>query len=181
MAGDLKTLKCMLGCKLGANTMFPCIYCCHMKEDPSPKQKSQTATTTATVKCGKATIGKGNAKSKGTKLEANNISANKQSSMQWFNGILSCDQTIAPNRDTEDKDLKPILNIPLSHVHICSLHARLRILDKLLKLHVNYAWNMELVERREECICALQDVLSSVGLHGGAVTLTKDTKTSGST
>ena len=47
-----------------------------------------------------------------------------------------------------DKDWKPILNIPLGRVHVCSLHARLRILDKLLKLHVNYAWNMEPEERR---------------------------------
>ena len=31
LGGDLKTLKCMLGCKGGANTLFPCIYCCHPK------------------------------------------------------------------------------------------------------------------------------------------------------
>ena len=80
-----------------------------------------------------------------------------------------------------DKDWKPILNIPLGRVHVCSLHARLRILDKLLKLHVNYAWNMEPKERREECLSALELVLSNVGLHGGAVTLTKDTKKLGST
>ncbi len=45
-------------------------------------------------------------------------------------------------------------------------------------LHVNYAWNMEPVERRDECIQALELILSSVGLHGGAMALTKDKKTS---
>ena len=29
LGGDLKTLKCMLGTKHGANTLFPCIYCYH--------------------------------------------------------------------------------------------------------------------------------------------------------
>ena len=94
---------------------------------------------------------------------------------------MSCDQNTPPNHDQHDKDWKPVLNIPLSRVHVCSLHARLRILDKLLKLHVNYAWNMEPVERREECVHALEVILSCVGLHGGAVSLKKDTKTSGLT
>ena len=40
-AGNKKTLECMLGCKLGVDRMFPCIYCCHTKVDPNarPKQK----------------------------------------------------------------------------------------------------------------------------------------------
>ena len=70
----------------------------------------------------------------------------------------------------------PILSIPLNRVQVCTLHARLRILDKLLMLHVNYAWNMEPVTRREECIRALEEALSSVGLHAGAVSLSKDRK-----
>ena len=65
MTNDLKTLKCMLGCKLCANTMFPCIYCCHMKEDPNPKHKgSQMATIGTKGKGGKSTIGKGGTKGK---------------------------------------------------------------------------------------------------------------------
>ena len=66
-------------------------------------------------------------------------------------------------------------------MHVCTLHARLRILDKLLMLHINYAWNMEPVDRREECIRELEDILSSVGLHGNAIKLTKDRKASGAT
>ena len=125
---------------------------------------------------------KGNAKSQGTKLEGTKISAANKSSMQWFQGIMSCDQTLPhPIVTSRTRTGNQILNIPLSRVHVCSLHARLRILDKLLKLHVNYAWNIEPAERREECIWALEVILSGVGLHGGAVTLTKDTKTSGPT
>ena len=35
LACDLKTLKCMYGCKHGANTKFPCIYCCHSRGQPA--------------------------------------------------------------------------------------------------------------------------------------------------
>ena len=172
MAGDLKTLKCMLGCKLGANTFFPCIYCCHSKSEvvKGSKASRKGAGTMAT----KAT-------SKGKKNTGTTLSTtqNTSKSMQWVNGILSCDINTPPNRDQEDSMWNPILDIPLSRVHICTLHARLRIMDKLLKLHVNYAWNMEPEDLRRECINKLEDALSSVGLHGGAVTLSKDSKKSG--
>ena len=64
---------------------------------------------------------------------------------------------------------------------MCSLHARLRILDKLMMLHINYAWNMEPESRREQCIKELEAILSSIGLHSGAVTISKDCKTPSST
>ena len=69
----------------------------------------------------------------------------------------------------------------MTNVHVCTLHARLRILDKLLMLHINYAWNMEPADRREECIRELEDILSSVGLRGGVIELTKDRKALGAT
>ena len=59
MAGDLKTLKCMLGCKLGANTMYPCIYCSHTKVDPNAKLKGSTKAGIAKGKVCKGTVGKG--------------------------------------------------------------------------------------------------------------------------
>ena len=40
---------------------------------------------------------------------------------------------------------------------------------------------MELETRRQETIQELEEVLSRVGLHGGAMTLTKDCKAFGST
>ena len=66
-----------------------------------------------------------------------------KASKEWKDGILSCDQSQSPSRDEEDLEWNPILDIPLCQVHVCTLHARLRILDKLLMLHVNYAYNME--------------------------------------
>ena len=96
--------------------------------------------------------------------------------MQWFVGIMSCDQSAPPNRDKHGENWKPVLSI---WVHVCTLPARLKILDKLLKLHVNYAWNMEPEPRRQESLKALEGILSDAGLHGGAVCLTKDTKKSG--
>lgn len=159
LAGDLKTLKCMLGCKQGANTSFPCIYCCHKKIISKDEVK----------------------KGKDLKAKGTHIDAGKKNQVQWQDGILSCVQGVPPNRDSKDKDWSPILSIPLTRVHVCTLHARLRMLDKLLKLHINYAWNMEPETRRQECIREMEGLLSSVGLHGGAVTLTKDQKASGST
>lgn len=152
LGGDLKTLKCMLGCKGGANTLFPCIFCCHSK-----------------------TQGKGKSW-KGSKTVVQIESGKGKTSKHWRNGILSCDQSQPPCRDQEDPEWNPILEIPLCQVHVCTLHARLRILDKLLMLHINYAYNMEPAERRDESICALEEILSSIGLHAGAVVLTKNKK-----
>ena len=109
-----------------------------------------------------------------------NNQTGSKSSMQWFAaGIMSCDQSTPPNRDKHGENWKPILPIALERFHVCTLHARLRILDKLLKLHANYAWNMEPEPRRQESLKALEGILSDVGLHGGAKCLTKDTKKSG--
>ena len=167
MAGDLKTLKCMLGCKLGATTLFPCIYCLHSRVEPNRGKKGSKGQTTARI----TKVGDGNSSNQ-------NALTSTKSAAQWFQGILSCDRTNPPNRDIDDNKWDPILPIPLTRVHICSLHARLRILDKLLKLHINYAWNMEPLERRESCIQDLEEILNSIGLHGGMVTLHKDSKIS---
>ena len=56
LAGDLKTLKCMLGCKQGAMTLFPCIYCCHSKVLTTTKGKGAKASK---LKGGKGKGGKG--------------------------------------------------------------------------------------------------------------------------
>ena len=69
-----------------------------------------------------------------------------KNSQEWFNGIMSYDQDKPPCHDLEDTNGNPILSIPLIRVHVCSLHARLKILEKLFMLHGNYAWNMERVQ-----------------------------------
>lgn len=90
LGGDLKTIKCMLGCKIGENTLFPCIYCCHSKKP-----------LRATVK-GKAPT-KGKAQSqKGAKNSSQGGTQKGKGSKEWHNGILSCDQSKPPSRDKED-------------------------------------------------------------------------------
>ena len=166
LAGDLKTLKCMFGCKLGATTRFPCIYCLHSRVEPVDVKKESKGRK----RTGRPTRG-------GDETPQNH----DQAATEWYQGILSCDRRSPPNRDINDSEWAPILAIPLTRVHICTLHARLRILDKLLKLHINYAWNMEPVNRRESSIRDLEAVLSGIGLHGGMVTLYKDPRISGQT
>ena len=156
-------------------TLFPCIYCCHSKVSTTAEGKGAKASK---LKGGKGKGGKGVANSLKNVSATQTVSKEKH---QWSQGILSCDQRVPPNRDTKDSNWDPILHIPLTNVHVCTLHARLRILDKLLMLHINYSWSMEPADRREECIRELEDILSSVGLHGGAVKLTKDRKASGAT
>ena len=129
LGGDLKTLKCMLGTKHGANTLFPCIYCLHPK---IPNIELGKAKPRAKVKAGKQAVAKIGRKD-----------------TVWMNRNLSCDKDKAPSRAEEDSSWNPILSIPLERFHVCSLHARLRILDKLMLLHTNYAWNMELDSRQE--------------------------------
>lgn len=126
LGGDLKTLKCMLGCKTGANTIFSCIYCCHSKTAVDSRVKGKQPSK------GKSQ------KQVGAKKAIIFDAEQRKGSKVWHNGILSCDQSKPPSRDQEDNAWNPILDIPLCQVHVCTLHARLRILDKLLMLHINY-------------------------------------------
>ena len=49
-------------------------------------------------------------------------------------------QTKAPVRLTStDPSLQPNLDIPLSRVHICTMHARCRIVEKLIHLYIQFA------------------------------------------
>lgn len=91
----------------------------------------------------------------------------QKSGLQWENGILSCDQCLAPDRDKKDLKWYPILLIPLERVHICTLHAELCILDKLLYLHLVYAWTLILAKLLAHCISQAEKLLSDMGFHGG--------------
>lgn len=120
LAGDLKSLKCMFGCKQGANAEYTCIYCTFKKNSQGSIQKG------------------------------------------------------APNRDKKDPNWSPILPIFLERVHFCTLHSEIRMLDKLLHLHVTFAWNMKPKKKSDECLAKLEEILSKMGLHGGNVKLCRD-------
>lgn len=75
----------------------------------------------------------------------------------------------------------PILPIQLKNVHICTLHAEIRILDKLLRLHLDYAYSIKPSTLSDDCIEKCEDLLSKMGFHGGQVHLKKDPNLSGGT
>ena len=44
LGGDLKTIKCMLGCKQGANSLFPCPFCVRgYKKKGNPREAKEKA------------------------------------------------------------------------------------------------------------------------------------------
>jgi hypothetical protein len=97
----------------------------------------------------------------------------------WSNGIMIYQQDIIPNQDEMDKNMDPILPIPLTRVHVCTLHAFARIFDKLVYLSILFSWNKRPQEISQKSIEAIEKVISNVGLHGDNVKICKDTKSSG--
>lgn len=84
----------------------------------------------------------------------------------------------SPNRHLKDGNLQPVFPIPLVNVHICTLHALCRIIEKLVHLYIGFAWKILDVAERKEAILSLERVLSDIGLHGGNVRILKDMKKS---
>lgn len=73
------------------------------------------------------------------------------------------------SRDIEDPTWKPVLPIPLKNVHICTLHGEVRIIEKLIYLHIWFAWNTKPESLAKKAIARLEEVLSKAGLHKGHV------------
>jgi hypothetical protein len=65
----------------------------------------------------------------------------KLPSSGYPNGIMSFQREIIPNRDEMDKNMGPTLHIPLTRVCVCTLHAFVRIVDKLVYLSILFSWN----------------------------------------
>lgn len=78
---------------------------------------------------------------------------------------MSCKQDIIPNHVEMDKNMDPILSIPLTRVHICTLHRFVRIADKLMCLSILFAWNKGSQENFQSSIEAIEKVISNVGLQ----------------
>ena len=95
MARDLKTLKCMLGCKRGANTFFTCIYCCPSKSEYIERGKAsgKVAPTKATKSHAK---GKKNVQPPSMSTTQNK---DQTKPMQWVNDIMICNTNCPPKRD----------------------------------------------------------------------------------
>ena len=83
-----------------------------------------------------------------------------------------------PSRADQDVNFHPILNIPLTHVHVCTLHALCRIVEKLVYLYIQFAWKLEPKIESQRGIRKIEEILSDMGLHGGQVKIVADTKRS---
>lgn len=74
-----------------------------------------------------------------------------------------------------------VLLFKLGNVHIYTLHAEIRILDKFLCLHLDYAYSIKPTQLADDCIEKCEILLSKMGFHGGQVHLKKDPNLSGGT
>ena len=109
LAGDMKSIKCMYGLKHGANSKHSCIYC--MQERTKPVVTSAD--------------------------EAQQL-LSKRSSL-WDGGLFS--RSVHPKLVLGARGLsqwKRVLPIPIGKVHICTLHALNRIVEKILHLHLMF-------------------------------------------
>jgi hypothetical protein len=92
---------------------------------------------------------------------------------------LSCPQDLPPDHDQLDPNVDAVLPIPLIRVHMCTLHAFVRIVDKMVYLSILFSWNKIPKEESKNLIEAIEQVLSKAGLHGGNVKIEKYIKRSG--
>ena len=78
-----------------------------------------------------------------------------------------------------DKDWSSVLPFPLANVHFCTLHAFMRIFDRLLKCHIDYTFTMPGKARQDEALSKVENLLNEIGCHGGNVQIRVDKKISG--
>ncbi len=84
----------------------------------------------------------------------------------------------APDRHLHDPNFRPVLDIALARVHICTMHALCRIIEKLMFLYICFAWTTRPASAKQRAILALETVFSNMGLHGGHVKIEADEKRS---
>ena len=150
LACDMKTIKCLYGLSHGPTAQYPCIYCWQQKAQTTMLNKAATT----------------------------NLGSRKQ---RWNGGFFSNSIVAEPLRgsvgspDGKGK-WEPILNILITCVHFCTLHAQCHIVEKIIHLHICYIWTIKDTIQRNEAISAMEHALSKVGLAGGSVVLTKDAK-----
>lgn len=203
LGGDLKTIKCMLGCAQGALTKFPCPYCTaqidtsknkkstkkgkKQKQDKDQSKSSDDEAETHIPSKTKRSRKGRNVASKVTKKgkaqqedkdesESSDDEDEHQANVKWADGAMSPNMLEEPNRDS---NWNPIIKFPLKNIHFCTLHAFMRIFDRLLKCHIDYAFTMPTQERKVTAIGKVEDLLNSLGCHGGNVKIEVNKQASG--
>lgn len=106
----------------------------------------------------------------------------KRENGQWKGGACKAKQHLPPDRDSDanaatqgSDNWDPILPIPLSRVHICTMHAENRLIEKIIHLHISHVYNSD-GEGRAERLAALEGVLSRAGVQGGNAKIEWDEK-----
>ena len=121
LGGDLKTIKCLLGCKQGANSLYPCPFC-------TRGYKKQNRSRTKVLACKK-----GRSQSIVDEMEVEEDGAGESMQGEWDTSVLRCPMLDEPNRASKDKGWNPTTSLPLNNVHFCTLHAFMRIFDRLFE------------------------------------------------
>lgn len=150
LSADMKTIKCMNGLQHGPTSRMTCIYCEQVREKAKPCT-ADAAQREAVIR------GKGN----------------------WQGGLFAPRISAEPCDANTHPRWKQVLPIPLSRTHMCTLHAQVRIIEKILHLHFMHIWNMQDPGRRVVAIDAMEKSLSAIGVEGGNCQLKKDEKKSG--
>ena len=159
LGGDLKTIKCLLGCKQGAMSLYPCPYC--VRGYKPGKAQSKKASTLGTSRFPWEDDVAG---------DVGGI-ADTDAGREWEASVLRCPMLAEPDRASKDRAWNPIFPFSLSNVHFCTLHAFMRVFDRLLKLHIDYALTMKPIAKSKEAITKVEELLNSIGCHGGNVSI----------
>ena len=102
--------------------------------------------------------------------------AENKKECSWESGILICRKNILPNHNELHPNIDSILPIPLIRVHMCTLHAFVRIDDEMVYLSILFTWKKTSQDESKKTIEAIACVLTKVGFHGGHVEDEKDIK-----
>ena len=97
----------------------------------------------------------------------------------WHGGLFAGNVLCKPLAIDRESWWKPILPIPLKRLHVCTLHALTRMMEKILHLHFMFIWNMKNEECQQHAIENMEKTLSAAGLHGSNVRIMKDPTCSG--
>lgn len=150
LSGDMKSIKCMYGLPHGACASQRCIYC----------QQERSKTVIATAEEAAAAFSK--------------------RPQSWSGGLFSTRHHAKPVTGVAAQERwKPILNIPMDRVHLCTLHAFNRIVEKIVHLHFQFIWTIRDKKLKEAATIEMQKIISSTGAHGGNVIIFQDEQLSG--
>jgi hypothetical protein len=145
LSADMKTIKCMYGLGHGANAPNSCIYCMQQRTKP------QHGTNQSAAQASRARV-----------------------KHTWKGGLFAASVSAKPVDMRDHSRWKPILPIPLTRVHICTLHAQVRMCEKMVHHHFMFVWNMHNEVQKAIAIQQMEKSLSTVGAHGRNVEITQD-------